>query len=122
VSQASVRRDPRRECGFTDVEITVLAKADPAATPPDDPFVTRAIAVAERVAENTASIEPIIAGSLPVVASLERHVGVPGLSAPDNATYSGCAAHAPNEHIRPEDIAPAVRYLVALLAELGSEH
>ena len=120
MSQASVRRDPRRECGFTDVEITVLAKADPAATPPDDPFVTRAIAVAERVAENTASIEPIIAGSLPVVASLERHVGVPGLSAPDNAVYYGCAAHAPNEHIRLEDIAPAVRYFAALLAELGS--
>jgi acetylornithine deacetylase/succinyl-diaminopimelate desuccinylase-like protein len=106
--------------GFTDVEITVLAKADPAATAPDDPFVMRAVAVAERVARSTASIEPIIAGSLPVVASLKRHVGVPGLSAPDNATYYGCAAHAPNEHIRLEDIAPAVRYLVALLAELGS--
>jgi acetylornithine deacetylase/succinyl-diaminopimelate desuccinylase-like protein len=106
--------------GFTDVEITTLANADPAATPLDDPFVARAVAVAERVAQSTASIEPIIAGSLPVVASLERHVGVPGLSAPDNATYYGCAAHAPNEHIRVEDIAPAVRYLVALLAELGS--
>ncbi len=40
--------------------------------------------------------------------------------APDNAVYYGCAAHAPNEHIRLEDIAPAIRYLSALLAELGS--
>ena len=105
---------------FRDVEITVLAKADAAATPPDDPFVARAVAVAERLVALPASIEPLIAGSLPFVASFERHVGVPGLSAPDNATYYGCAAHAPNEHIRLEDIAPAVRYLVALLAELGS--
>lgn len=106
--------------GFTDVEITVLAKADAAATPLDDPFVRRAVAVAEGVTGNRASIYPIIAGSLPFVASFERHVGVPGLSAPDNATYYGCAAHAPNEHIRLKDIAPAVRYLLALLAELGS--
>jgi acetylornithine deacetylase/succinyl-diaminopimelate desuccinylase-like protein len=106
--------------GFDDVEITVLAMADPAVTPADDPFVTRAVSVAERVAGTRASVDPIIAGSLPVVASLERHVGVPGLSAPDNAVYYGCSAHAPNEHVRLEDIAPAVRYLVALLAELGS--
>jgi acetylornithine deacetylase/succinyl-diaminopimelate desuccinylase-like protein len=106
--------------GFSDLEITVLAKADAAATPPDDPFVARAVAVAERLVELPASIEPLIAGSLPFVASFERHVGVPGLSAPDNATYYGCAAHAPNEHIRLEDIAPAVRYLLALLAEFGA--
>lgn len=106
--------------GFRDLEITVLASADAAVTPPDDPFVSRAVSVAERVAGSKASIEPSIAGSLPVVASLQRHVGVPGLSAPDNAVYYGSAAHAPNEHIRLEDIAPAVRYFVALLAELGS--
>ena len=103
--------------GFSDVVITVLAKADPAATPPDDPFVARVVSVAERLADSRASIVPIHAGSLPVVASLERHVGVPGLSAPDNAVYYGCAAHAPNEHIRLEDIAPAVRFFAALLAE-----
>ena len=106
--------------GFSDVESTVLAKADSAATPLDDPFVAHAVSVAERVADRTASIDPLFPASLPAVASLARHVGVPGLSAPDNAYYSGCAAHAPNEHIRLEDIAPAVRYLVALLTELGS--
>ena len=106
--------------GFDDVEITVLATADAAATSPDDPFVRRAIAVAARVAGRPASISPIAAGSLPVVASLARHVGVPGLSAPDNPVYFGTAAHAPNEHIRLEDIAPAVRYLLGLLDELGS--
>jgi acetylornithine deacetylase/succinyl-diaminopimelate desuccinylase-like protein len=105
--------------GFTDVEITVLAKADAAVTPPDDPFVVRAVTVAERLTELPASVFPIVAGSLPVAASLKRHVGVPGLMVPDNAVYYGSAAHAPNEHIRLEDIAPAVRYLLALFAELS---
>jgi acetylornithine deacetylase/succinyl-diaminopimelate desuccinylase-like protein len=106
--------------GFSDVEITLLAAADPAATPPDDPFVARAVAVAERLSGEAASIVPLVAGSLPFVASFDRHVGVPGLCAPDNAVYQGCAAHAPNEHIRLEDIAPAIRYTVALLEELGA--
>lgn len=106
--------------GFTDVQVTTLAKAEPAATPPDDTFVSRAIAVAEHVANSKASIYPIVAGSLPFVASLDRHTGVPGLMAPDNAVYYGCAPHAPNEHIRLQDIAPAIRYFLALLAELGS--
>jgi acetylornithine deacetylase/succinyl-diaminopimelate desuccinylase-like protein len=107
--------------GFTDVEITVLASADAAVSDPDEPFVARCIAVAERVTQQKASIEPIFPGTLPVAASLARHVGVPGVSAPDNATYWGGAAHAPNEHIRIEDIAPAVRYLEALLEELGAQ-
>jgi len=106
--------------GFADVRITVVAKAEPAVTPLDDPFAARAIAVAERLAGRPASIVPIAAGTLPVVASLARHVGVPGLAAPDNAVYYGSAAHAPNENIRLADIAPAIRYLVALLDELGS--
>jgi acetylornithine deacetylase/succinyl-diaminopimelate desuccinylase-like protein len=106
--------------GYTDVEITVLAQADAAVSDPEDPFVARCIAVAERVAGKPASIDPIVPGSLPVVASLARHVGVAGLSAPDNAVYWGCSAHAPNEHIRVEDIAPAVRYFVALLEDLSA--
>ena len=68
----------------------------------------------------SASKNGVSAGSLPVVHSLERHVGVPGLSAPDNPVYGGCAAHAPNEHIRLADIAPAIGYFTALLEELGA--
>ena len=106
--------------GFGDVEITVLARAEPARIPLDDPFAARAIAVAERVAGRPASIVPSAAGTLPCVAPLERHVGVRGLSVPDNAVYHGTAAHAPNEHIRLQDLAPAMRYFLALLEELGS--
>jgi acetylornithine deacetylase/succinyl-diaminopimelate desuccinylase-like protein len=106
--------------GFGEIEITVLARAEVGATPLDDPFVARAAAVAERIAGSAASIVPLSAGSLPVVHSLARHVGVPGLSAPDNPVYGGCAPHAPNEHIRISDVAPAIRYTAALLEELGS--
>jgi acetylornithine deacetylase/succinyl-diaminopimelate desuccinylase-like protein len=106
--------------GFEDIEITALAQLYPAATPPTDPFVARAVAVAERVAGKPASITPLSPGGQPIVASLARHVGVPGVSAPDNAVYWGNAAHAPNEHIRLQDIAPAIRYLAALLEDLGS--
>lgn len=108
--------------GLTDVTVTTLAKADPATTPPTDPFVTRAIAVAERVSGRKASIYPSVAGSLPLVASLQRYVGVPAVMAPDNITHHSNAAHAPNENIRLVDIGPAVHYLTALLTELGPEH
>jgi acetylornithine deacetylase/succinyl-diaminopimelate desuccinylase-like protein len=106
--------------GFGEVEITKLASAEPAMTPLDDPFAARAIAVAERLAGKPASIVPSAAGTLPIVAPLQQHVGLPGLSAPDNAVYGGCSAHAPNEHIRLEDLGPALRYFEALLEELGS--
>ena len=106
--------------GFADVELTRLASAEPASTPVDDPFVVRVLSVAERVAGGAAaSIFPLAPPTLPIVASLQRHVGVPGLSAPDNPIYGGCAAHAPNEHIRLEDVAPAIRFTLELLDELG---
>jgi acetylornithine deacetylase/succinyl-diaminopimelate desuccinylase-like protein len=106
--------------GFGDVEITRLAVAEPALIPLDDPFAARAIAVAERLSGKPASIVPSAAGTLPIVAPLQRHVGLRGLSVPDNAVYGGCAAHAPNEHIRVQDIGPAMRYFLALLEELAS--
>ncbi len=106
--------------GFSDVALTFLASAEPAATPPDDAFASRVIGVAERVTGKPPSIFPLAPASLPIVASLQRHVGVPGLSAPDNPVYGGSAAHAPNEHVRVEDFGPAIEFTIALLDELGS--
>jgi acetylornithine deacetylase/succinyl-diaminopimelate desuccinylase-like protein len=105
--------------GFSDVALTFLASAEPAATDPDDPFASRVISVAERVIGKPPSIFPLAPASLPIVASLQRHVGVPGLSAPDNPVYGGSAAHAPNEHVRVEDFAPAIEFTIAVLDELG---
>jgi acetylornithine deacetylase/succinyl-diaminopimelate desuccinylase-like protein len=106
--------------GFSDVALTKLASAEPAMTALDDPFATRVIEVAERVMGKP-SIYPIAPATLPVIASLQRHVGVPGLSAPDNPVYGGSAAHAPNEHIRIDDFGPAIEFTIAVLDELGGE-
>jgi len=105
--------------GLSDVEITTLGSAKPAKTPLTDPFVRRVVDVAETVSGAAASIIPLAPPTLPIIASLHEHVGVPGLAAPDNPTYAGNRAHAPNEHIRLEDIAPAARFMHALLEELG---
>ena len=111
-----IQRDLNRLPVFPEERWVPKAGAPRAAFPP---FVARAAAVAERLSGQKASFVPLSPGSLPIVYSLERHVGVPGLSAPDNPVYGGCAAHAPNEHIRVRDVAPALRYFAALLDELG---
>jgi acetylornithine deacetylase/succinyl-diaminopimelate desuccinylase-like protein len=106
--------------GFSDVALTVLASAEPAATPPEDAFASRVIDVAGRVIGKSPSIFPIAPASLPIVTSLQRHIGLPGLSAPDNPVYGGSAAHAPNEHVRVEDFAPAIEFTIAVFDELGA--
>jgi acetylornithine deacetylase/succinyl-diaminopimelate desuccinylase-like protein len=101
--------------GFGDAEVTVLGSAEAAGTPIEHPFVQLIARIAEEVTGRPPSITPRIAGTLPIIASLHRHLGIPGLSAPDNPWYFGARAHAPNEHVRLEDIAHAVRFTHALL-------
>jgi acetylornithine deacetylase/succinyl-diaminopimelate desuccinylase-like protein len=105
--------------GFDDVRVTPVSVGRPAKTPVDHPLVRRVAEVAEQVTGQAASITPFSAGTLPMVASLADHLGVPGLSAPDNPTYAGSRAHAPNEHIRLADIGPAVRFTYAALQQLA---
>jgi acetylornithine deacetylase/succinyl-diaminopimelate desuccinylase-like protein len=104
--------------GFADVEVTPLVLAKPATTPLDDPFVRRVVAVAEALSGERASIAPLTAGTLPIVASMQDRIGLPGMSAPDNPVYWGSLAHAPNEHIRLEDLGPALRFFYELLRSL----
>jgi acetylornithine deacetylase/succinyl-diaminopimelate desuccinylase-like protein len=106
--------------GFADVAVTPIVRARPAKTPLDHPFVRRVVGVAEAVSGATASIIPLAPPTLPIVASLQEHLAVPGLAAPGNPTYAGSRVHAPNEHIRLEDIEPALRFTYALLQDLGS--
>ena len=65
------------------------------------------------------SIIPRIGDTLPIIASLQRHLDVPGVAAPDNPSYWGSRAHAPNEHIRLEDLGHAIRFTHALLLNLA---
>lgn len=105
--------------GFGDVEVTLFGYAPPAGTPVEHPFVQRVAEVAGEVAGAPASITPRVGGTLPIVHSLHQHLGVPGVAAPDNPVYFGARAHAPNEHIRLEDVAPAIRFTGALLKSLA---
>jgi acetylornithine deacetylase/succinyl-diaminopimelate desuccinylase-like protein len=98
----------------------VLDSAEPATTPLDHPFVARVVEVAEAVTGARVSIWPIAAATLPIIAPLQHHVGVPGVAAPDNPVYIGSRAHAPNEHIRLADVQPAIRFTYALLQDLAT--
>ena len=100
--------------GYDDVEITPIVMADPARTPVDHPFVQRVIRVAEAVSGQAASVNPLVAGTLPIVAPLQR-IGVPGVSAPDNPFYWGSRIHAPNEHVKLDDVRASVRFTIALV-------
>ena len=106
--------------GYGDVRVSELGSAEPVVTPFDDPFVQRVIGIAESYAGQPPSIAPIIGGTLPLLGALRRHVGVPGLSAPGNPGYWASGDHAPNEHIRLDDLARAVRYNCHMFAGLAS--
>ncbi|HEU5211140.1 MAG TPA: M20/M25/M40 family metallo-hydrolase [Gaiellaceae bacterium] len=105
--------------GYDDVEITVRVMADPARTPVDHPFVQRVIRVAEAVSGQAASVNPLVAGTLPIVAPLQR-IGVPGVSAPDNPFYWGSRIHAPNEHVKLDDVHESVRFMIALVEDYAA--
>jgi acetylornithine deacetylase/succinyl-diaminopimelate desuccinylase-like protein len=107
--------------GFGDVEITVLGASEAAGTPLEDPFVQSVTRIAEEVAGRPPSITVRTGGSLPIIHSLQRHVGVPGVAAPDNPIYLGSKGHAPNEHVRLEDIGHAVRFMHTLLERLADK-
>jgi acetylornithine deacetylase/succinyl-diaminopimelate desuccinylase-like protein len=66
------------------------------------------------------SIAPRVSATLPIVASLERHVGVPGVAAPDESFHCGARPHAPNENVRIDDVRRAVRFTYALFENLAS--
>jgi acetylornithine deacetylase/succinyl-diaminopimelate desuccinylase-like protein len=105
--------------GFGDVEINVLGTAEPAGTPIEHPFVQTVARIAEETSGKPASITPRVGGSLPIIASLHRHLQVPGVSAPGNPFYYGAKVHAPNEHIRLEDLGHAIRFTRLLFEALA---
>ncbi len=96
--------------GYSDIRITAFGKAEPVVTPMHDAFVRRIADIARDFSGKEPSVTPIAGGTLPLLGSLRRFVGVPGLCAPGNAAYWGSGAHAPNEHIRLSDLERAVRF------------
>ncbi|HEX4205829.1 MAG TPA: M20/M25/M40 family metallo-hydrolase [Ktedonobacteraceae bacterium] len=107
--------------GYSDINVSVLGAAEPVVTPLDAPFVQRIATIAQDFAGKPPVITPIMGGTLPLLGSLRRYVGLPGLSAPGNASYWGSGAHAPNEHIRLADLERAVRYNCHMFQSLGRQ-
>src|SRR6266566_4779209 len=105
---------------YHDMRLTALGAAEPVVTPLEAPFVQRIIKIAESFSGKRPAVTPIVGGTLPLLGALRRHVGVPGLGAPGNATYWASGAHAPNEHIRLEDLHRAVRFNCYMFQELAS--
>jgi acetylornithine deacetylase/succinyl-diaminopimelate desuccinylase-like protein len=107
--------------GFADVKVSALGSAEPVVTPIEHPFVQRIVEIARTFTDAPPSISPVMGGTLPLLGDLRRFVGVPGLSAPGNAGYWASGAHAPDEHIRLDDLARAVRFNCHLFEGLASE-
>src|SRR5229473_2476675 len=105
---------------YDDISITTFGNAEPIVTPIDEPFVQRIITLTEGYNGKKPSINPIAGGTLPLLGALRRYVGLPGLSVPGNPTYWANGAHAPNEHIRLNDLREAVRFNCYLSQALAS--
>ncbi len=105
--------------GYDDIQVTAFGSAEPVVTPVNHPFVTRIASIAQSYNGKPVSITPIVGGTLPLLGSLRRHVGLPGLCAPGNPTYWGSGAHSPNEHIRLADLREAMRYNCYMFSALG---
>jgi acetylornithine deacetylase/succinyl-diaminopimelate desuccinylase-like protein len=105
--------------GYEDVQVSALGGAEPVVTAIDDPFVRRIAAIAVSYAGVPPSVSPLIGGTLPLLGALRRFVGLPGLSAPGNPGYWASGAHAPNEHIRLDDLSRAVSFNCYMFQALG---
>ena len=106
--------------GYDDIRVTAFGAAEPVVTPMEASIVQRIIKIAGSFSGKRPAVTPIVGGTLPLLGALRHHVGVPGLGAPGNATYWASGAHAPNEHIRLEDLHRAVRFNCYMFQALAS--
>jgi acetylornithine deacetylase/succinyl-diaminopimelate desuccinylase-like protein len=104
---AAVRRHLDR-LGYGDIELLVRESEPAWWTPPDHVVVQTAAAVSEAVTGLDASIGVSMAGTVPMHQVCARH-RVPATTI--GAGRADCAAHAPDENIRIEDLAAATRMM-----------
>ncbi len=105
--------------GYSDIRLSVLGSAPPVVTPMEEPIVQIVKEIAQEYSGQRPVINPIAGGTLPLLGALRRFVGVPGLAVPGNPTYWANGAHAPNEHIRLDDLQQAVRFNCYLFSSLA---
>ena len=105
--------------GFEDVQIKKLGEAEPVVTPIDGEFVQRIKKICQDFTAKPPKITALVGGTLPLLGSMKRNVGVLGISTSGNPSYYGSGAHAPNEHIRLRDIPRAIEFNAFMLTQLG---
>jgi acetylornithine deacetylase/succinyl-diaminopimelate desuccinylase-like protein len=105
--------------GFDDVQVKKLGSGDPVVTPIDGPFVQRIKQICKEFTNGEPEIVPLGGGTLPLLGAMKKNVGILGISISGNPAYYGSGAHAPNEHIRLDDIPKAIEFNVFMLNELG---
>ena len=105
--------------GFEDVQIKKLGEAEPVVTPIDGEFVQRIRKICQDFTAKQPEITALVGGTLPLLGSMKRNVGVLGISTSGNPSYYGSGAHAPNEHIRLRDIPRAIEFNAFLFTQLG---
>jgi len=106
--------------GFDDVQVKKLGNGDPVVTPIEGTFVQRMMHICRTFTEQEPEITPLVGGTLPLLGAMKNNVGVLGISTSGNPAYYGSGAHAPNEHIRVNDIPRAIQFNVFMFTELGA--
>jgi acetylornithine deacetylase/succinyl-diaminopimelate desuccinylase-like protein len=105
--------------GFEDIQIKKLGEAEPVVTPIDGEFVQRIRRICHEFTNKEPEISALVGGTLPLLGSMKKNVGVLGISTSGNPSYYGSGAHAPNEHIRLKDIPRAIEFNVFMFTQLG---
>jgi len=110
-----------KEQGFADVQVKKLGEAQPVVTPIEDDFVQSMINICKDFTDQNPEITALVGGTLPLLGSMKKNVGVLGISTSGNPSYYGSGAHAPNEHIRVSDIRRAIEFNAFMFTKLGSD-
>jgi acetylornithine deacetylase/succinyl-diaminopimelate desuccinylase-like protein len=105
--------------GFEDVQIKKLGEAEPVVTPVDGEFVQRIQKICQDYTAKQPEITALVGGTLPLLGSMKKNVGVLGISTSGNPSYYGSGAHAPNEHIRLRDVPRAIEFNAFMFTQLG---
>ena len=110
-----------KEQGFEDVQVKKLGEAQPVVTPIDGDFVQHMRKICVNFTGKEPDITALVGGTLPLLGSMKKNVGVLGISTSGNPSYYGSGAHAPNEHIRLGDIPRAIEFNAFMFTQLGEK-
>ena len=105
--------------GFNDVQVEDLVSAEPVVTPIDSSFVQKMSQICRAFAKQEPQFIPLGGGTLPLLGAMKENVGLLGISTSGNPEYFGSGPHAPNEHIRENDIPRAIEFNAFMFTQLG---